>query len=866
MDEGSTKPMEGEGTEDDEDLEQLQPETQQVAATTARSGVPLPAVVAIAVVLLLIGAAIGGLVGFLVTGGDDEEDDDDDSGSKEPALSLDVDSSGFADAPFSFKINITGVDASKATITWTFGDGSTATGATAQHIYSTARTYDCKVEVVIDGKHYIRTFVVTVQAIPAEPGILPAGDPMAWTLNFTGACAGDDLTIADLVSDESAIVRSNITLEGKERSFLGLPLPYIVDLADARFDAGPFTAIGVTTYSSSIQRAMFLPRNDGNETLLVFAEGGKWLNGTEFGTPLMLLGEDPAAGDVVKNLKTIDLDPFRITVDGPGIVDPIEADYDLMVELGANNYTVMDGTSTFVFTGVPVLSLLEEAGLARNATTVKVGSTDGYVVDFLMDDVFENPESSDPFFLAFKVDGEYLPALDGPYRLITPDADYTEGDGHNWYHQTWIKTVAHIEIETSGTPAPDLPWGSPVEGTLNVTWDGGFKVFTSDEIAGMWAEIVTMNATMVNKAGTATTNIYSGIPLLGLLGIAGAPFAAGSVTVVAGDGYSKTLDAMEIYLRASEEGNDTMVALTEGGSWLPAEKGPFRLVGSPWPGSSWISQLATVQVGAWSIDVNGTAQSIDGIQSLAKVDLTVESKGKKMNYTGCDLLAYLTGLGMGPGIGSIVVSGYDYSDGVITKDGYSQSIDLRSLEGSDASEMPILAYELEGSPMGYDAKGPLRLIVPTMSSKYWIGAVTSIEYVPWSLTILIDGVYHNMTVSEIMAISDHDGTVKGLDGTTVVDRDAVGVFIADLLIGLGANLSMNVTFKDGAGNAFSVPLGNLSSHNATGVFAMLAWELDGATLYAWTGLFILVLPDDIPGDDIDWTIDQWLKGVVSIEV
>jgi DMSO/TMAO reductase YedYZ molybdopterin-dependent catalytic subunit len=278
-------------------------------------------------------------------------------------------------------------------------------------------------------------------------------------------------------------------------------------------------------------------------------------------------------------------------------------------------------------------AILERAGLYRNATTVNVGATDGYVIDFLFGDVLENPESPDPFILAYKVDGEYLPVLEGPYRLITPDADYTEDDGHNWYHQTWIKTVAHITVQTSGTPAPPLPWGSPADGMLNITWTGGYHLYTSSELASMWSDIVSINATMVNKVGIRTTNTYSGIPLLHLTELAGAPSWAGNITLVSSDGYSKSMDPMEVYLREAEEDNVTLVAMTEGGSWLSAEKGPFRLVGSAYPSSYWISQLSKIEVRSWEFMVNGTPQIIDSLISLPKVDRSAVMKGKMMNYS-----------------------------------------------------------------------------------------------------------------------------------------------------------------------------------------------------------------------------------------
>ena len=86
------------------------------------------------------------------------------------------------------------------------------------------------------------------------------------------------------------------------------------------------------------------------------------------------------------------------------------------------------------WTGIPVTTLLEEAGIKPEAQFVFFYSFDGhYQQSFLLEDI-----QHDGVFLAHTVNGEVLPVKHGfPLRLVV------EGD----YGNTWVKWIDRIEIK-----------------------------------------------------------------------------------------------------------------------------------------------------------------------------------------------------------------------------------------------------------------------------------------------------------------------------------------------------------------------------------------------------------------------------------
>ena len=85
------------------------------------------------------------------------------------------------------------------------------------------------------------------------------------------------------------------------------------------------------------------------------------------------------------------------------------------------------------WTGVPVATLLNEAGLKPEASQVIFHAVDGYQIQLSIAYILENN-----LFLAYTMDGQTLPWYEGyPLRLIVTPLDGS----------TWVKWVTRMEIK-----------------------------------------------------------------------------------------------------------------------------------------------------------------------------------------------------------------------------------------------------------------------------------------------------------------------------------------------------------------------------------------------------------------------------------
>ncbi len=94
------------------------------------------------------------------------------------------------------------------------------------------------------------------------------------------------------------------------------------------------------------------------------------------------------------------------------------------------------GNGVFNYTGVPVSTLLQKAGVSANATSVYVQASDGYGTTLSMQDAMNRKT-----IIAYEKDDASLAALknggEGPLRLII---------GTDQYAQRWVSGVVSIQV------------------------------------------------------------------------------------------------------------------------------------------------------------------------------------------------------------------------------------------------------------------------------------------------------------------------------------------------------------------------------------------------------------------------------------
>jgi sulfoxide reductase catalytic subunit YedY len=143
---------------------------------------------------------------------------------------------------------------------------------------------------------------------------------------------------------------------------------------------------------------------------------------------LHITGHPPDSG--------VDIKEYRLTVNGL-VQNPLTLTYEALLAYPAVTEVVLLICSGFFvdngeWTGVPVATLLEEAGTRPKATSITFHALDNYTQILPLEDV-----QREGVFLAYAVNGQTLPAEHGyPLRLVVKGK----------YGFNWVKWVKRIEV------------------------------------------------------------------------------------------------------------------------------------------------------------------------------------------------------------------------------------------------------------------------------------------------------------------------------------------------------------------------------------------------------------------------------------
>jgi sulfane dehydrogenase subunit SoxC len=151
---------------------------------------------------------------------------------------------------------------------------------------------------------------------------------------------------------------------------------------------------------------------------------------------LLVVGTGVGVYAANRGASNIDITAYRLNVDGL-VQTPLSLTYESLTQyptITEDVLLVCPGVfeDERVWTGVPVTTLLAEAGIKPEASQVTFHGSDGYTSTLSLGDI-----NQDGVFLAYKVNGQTLPKADGyPVRLVV------KGKAGAF----WVRCLIRIEV------------------------------------------------------------------------------------------------------------------------------------------------------------------------------------------------------------------------------------------------------------------------------------------------------------------------------------------------------------------------------------------------------------------------------------
>ncbi|MCK4651673.1 MAG: molybdopterin-dependent oxidoreductase [Methanosarcinales archaeon] len=423
--------------------------------------------------------------------------------------------------------------------------------------------------------------------------------------------------------------------------------------------------------------------------------------------------------------------------------------------------------------GTDVKDLCDLVGGMSPGDEIKIRASDGFYKWFGYENVYSPQPRQGPIVLCWYRDGDHVPDYNDGLQLVffADDNVFGNRDMHEcmapeyWYNYSGIypstnglsvRDVSEIAIYINETA--ETVWNLELVGAINETMSK--KTFESG--------VTCHNGFSYTDSKDRT---WTGIPLWYLMGRVDDTNTHGSgafndtladegydVTIIAGDGYSKT------YSSADLAGNDSyIVACYLNGSELPelTEKGkplaPLKLVGPYLTSGEKIGNIVKIVLDVETAPTEADLTLIGDEtreytleEVMAMPSYTAGAGFKKstgtvvgpFNYTGVNI-TYLADL-----VGGIAPS---ESVKITASDGYSMTYtyaqvvgEIATYEGTTGPLTMVLAYEEDGDPISGDYGGPLRVAFvgpdsPITDGHFWVKYVGKIEILggvsEWNLTL-----------------------------------------------------------------------------------------------------------------------------------
>ena len=267
-----------------------------------------------------------------------------------------------------------------------------------------------------------------------------------------------------------------------------------------------------------------------------------------------------------------------------------------------------------------------------------------------------------------------------------------------------------------------LPSGDAPDWDVTVTGDGATTTVVS--VSDMTKMPLT-NVTHTIKGETAT---YVGVLLTEFCEQSGVNWCAGSVEVIASDGYSRPVNLYQAWNSTQYPEEKVILAFVKDGQYMTAETGgPVQLIAPSLASQYQIKNLAELNVGLWAVQVTGdvsTPLNITGLDITGFETKTVQlafapggEPQRTSNWTGADLWSVLEAAGVSESATTIKITAID---------GYAREYNMTQAQVDGM----LIGYMENGEYLTVKDGRPFRLFMEDPELKwgqYWVRWVAQIE-------------------------------------------------------------------------------------------------------------------------------------------
>lgn len=265
-----------------------------------------------------------------------------------------------------------------------------------------------------------------------------------------------------------------------------------------------------------------------------------------------------------------------------------------------------------------------------------------------------------------------------------------------------------------------VPAGNPPSGQLKISGD----VAAEENLTiSNLTQMPLVNVTNTIKGETAN---YVGVTLTELLNQTGASWDAGNINVIAGDGYTKTINTYQAYNSTQYNGQEYILAFAKNGQWMDNSEGPLKLITPGLANAYNVMNVEEINLQPWVITINGSVShpmTLTGSNITSYEVKTVNAPfapggepQRTSDWTGTTLWSILQAAGVSSSAQDVTITAID---------GYSKTFTIQQVQTTGM----LVGFKENGAYLKPVDGQPFRLFVPTEDFKwgnYWVRWITQI--------------------------------------------------------------------------------------------------------------------------------------------